>query len=200
MVNVLPIAHEMTDPPLIINALEASKECINQMKAKSTCVEVPAAGMRRSSRLRGDITLTTQEKNDAMTKKRNLEGNTSTHPSISELSNSSLNDISAKIGVKIDNACSNSFDILREIENVRLNLYAKQQKNKSNVKISECTDHDEPSMAPQIEWHPEESSEPDDFELVLSRKKRREIKKRINISPVLTKGKRTQEAPGSPKK
>jgi hypothetical protein len=54
---------------------------------------------RRSERLKKDITMTTQEKNDFMAKKRNLEGNTIPKSMFSELSHDSLHDISKKWGL-----------------------------------------------------------------------------------------------------
>jgi hypothetical protein len=74
------------------------------------------------------------------------------------------------MGVIVDNNTSNSFDILKGIENVRLNLFNKQQKAKFNVQISELNVENEGSDQLQLEWLQEETSEPDDFTVVQSKK------------------------------
>lgn len=116
---------------------------------------------------------------------RDLEGNTSANPTTSELSNSSLHDLSKKMRVKVDNESSNPFDLLKEIETVRNNLYAKQQQNKSNVEIVEIQDNREESAAtvPQLEWLSEESSDLEDFTLVMSRKRKKKRGGKISESP-----------------
>lgn len=48
----------------------------------------------------------------------------------------------------------------------------------------------------QIEWLQGEQFDADDFILVLSKKKARENKKKMKISPSLNKKKLTQESPG----
>lgn len=54
---------------------------------------------RRSDRLKKEIIMTTQERNDLMAKKRNLEGNTSSMFTISELSHNSMHEMSKNMGV-----------------------------------------------------------------------------------------------------
>lgn len=78
--------------------------------------------------------------------------------------------MSRKMGVIVDNNTSNSFDLLKGIENVRLNLFNKQQKAKFNVQISELNVENEGSDQLQLEWLQEETSEPDDFTVVQSKK------------------------------
>lgn len=62
-------------------------------------IDTEAQPHERSERLKKDITMTTQEKNDFMAKKRNLEGNTLPKSMFSELSHDSLHDISKKRGL-----------------------------------------------------------------------------------------------------
>jgi len=131
-----------------------------------------------------------------MAKKKNLEGNTSSKFTISELSHKSMHDMSQKMGVMVDNDSSNSFDLLKEIENARLNLYNKQQKAKANIQIIEIDEEAESSDQLQLEWLQEENSEPDDFTIVQSRKQKKENKRNLEISPISKRGKKAQEDPG----
>jgi len=80
---------------------------------------------RRSDRLLKDIIMTTQEKTNLMAKKRNLKGNTTSTSTFSNLHHD-LHVISKKMGVVVENENSNSFDILKEIETARMNLFNKQ--------------------------------------------------------------------------
>jgi hypothetical protein len=70
--------------------------------------------MRRSERLKKDISLTTMEKNERMTKKRNLEGNTTQHNSFSALPIDDIVNITANMGVIVDENDSDTFDLLKE--------------------------------------------------------------------------------------
>jgi hypothetical protein len=124
---------------------------INKMTTPQNGVE-DQQQERRSARLKKEIIMTTQEKNDIMAKKRNLEGNTSSKFTISELSHNSMHDMSKKMGVIVDNSTSNSFDLLKEIENARLNLFNEQQKAKTNVQITEVSMENECSEQLQLEW------------------------------------------------
>lgn len=80
---------------------------------------------RRSDRLLKDIIMTTQEKTDLMAKKRNLKGNTTSTSMFSNLHHDDLHVISKKMGVIVEIENSNSFDILKEIETARMNLFNK---------------------------------------------------------------------------
>jgi hypothetical protein len=104
------------------------------------------------------------------------------------------------MGVTLENENCTSFDLLREIETARMNLFNKQQKNNSNVQIMEINNEAANADNLQLEWLQEETSEPDEFTIVLSRKKRREAKKALRISPINTKGKKAQEDPSLPKR
>jgi len=95
---------------------------------------------RRSDRLKKDITMTTQEKNEFIAKKRNLEGTSISTSMFSDLSHSSMHNLSKQMGVVIEDDNGNSFDLLKEIETVRFNLFNKQQRAKTNVQIKEITD------------------------------------------------------------
>lgn len=89
---------------------------------------------------------------------------------------------------------------MREIETARLNLFNKHQKANSNVQINEINNENASPNNLQLECLQEETSEPEEFTIVLSRKKRREAKKSLRFSPSIRKGKKVQEDPGLPKK
>lgn len=82
---------------------------------------------RRSERLKKTIALTTQEKVDTIAKKRNLEGTTKPQTLFSELPLSSLHSIPEKMGINMKDDSNNYFDILKELEIARSNLFIKQQ-------------------------------------------------------------------------
>jgi uncharacterized protein YdgA (DUF945 family) len=104
------------------------------------------------------------------------------------------------MGVVIEDDNGNSFDLLKEIETVRFNLFNKQQRAKTNVQIEEITVECDESKNHQLEWLQEETSELEGFTLVQSRRKRREAKKRLKFSPVNKKDKKAQEDPSLPMK
>jgi len=52
----------------------------------------------------------------------------------------------------------------------------------------------------QLAWLQEETSEPNEFTVVVSRKKRIKAKKALRISPINTKGKQPQKNPSLPKR
>jgi len=115
-------------------------------------------------------------------RKRNLEGTANSQNMFTHLSQSSLHSISEKMGIKMNSSSSNSFDILRELEIVRANLYGKQQQLDSTVIIEEIDEETEDSML-QLEWIQEETSEPDESSFAQSRKKGKELGKPIELPP-----------------
>jgi hypothetical protein len=88
---------------------------------------------RRSERLKKDVLLTTMEKNDAMARKRNLEGNSKIPRNLSDVDNSILNSLAKNMGVVIQNENFATFDVLKDLESARNCLYAKQQKNNAKI-------------------------------------------------------------------
>ena len=56
---------------------------------------------RRSERLKTEVHLSTMEKNEAMAKKRNLEGNSKVPRNLSDVDNLVLNDLAKNMGVVV---------------------------------------------------------------------------------------------------
>jgi hypothetical protein len=95
---------------------------------------------RRSDRLKNVIHLTTLERNEAMAKKRNLEGNTKKPQNIVHNKSSMLHDIAKDMGVLVNNADFASFDLMKDLGVAKNCLFKKQLKQfgKNNkVKIDE---------------------------------------------------------------
>lgn len=103
------------------------------------------------------------------------------------------------MGVNIDENDFDTFDLLKNLEKARDDLYKKQSVT-SDIPQTESVEVSNPvNSILALEWMQEESSETDDFILVESRKKR-EKRKSIVISPI-GKGKaQDQENPGLAKK
>ena len=126
---------------------------------------------RRSDRLKKDILLSTQEKNEIMAKKRCMEGNISNITTLSTFQNSEICSLAKNMGIVIEEEDFDTFDTLKDLEMARANLYHKQQSNKPKkqpdvIEISE--DEDETLL---IEWHHEGSSESEDYLSTISVKK-----------------------------
>lgn len=81
---------------------------------------------RRSESLKGEIHLTTQEKNEDMAKKRNLEGNRKTTHALADVENIVLHSLAKDMGVLVVDNDFASFDMLKELERARNCLHSKQ--------------------------------------------------------------------------
>ncbi|XP_066354675.1 uncharacterized protein [Miscanthus floridulus] len=148
----------------------------------------------KSERLKKDTCLSTMEVERARIKK-NLEGNSSTTNLFSVLSIDEIIHTTSEMGVVLDNNDFDTFNLLNDLENARNDLYQKQldQKQKSQTDTVETEQKEGSTMQ-------EESSEPEDFILVESRKKRRENRKNLKISPLKQGRRQDQEDPGLTKK
>lgn len=81
------------------------------------------------------------------------------------------------MGVNIDENDFDTFDLLKNLEKARDDLYKKQSVT-SDIPQTESVEVSNPvNSILALEWMQEESSETDDFILVESRKKEREKKK-----------------------
>lgn len=87
--------------------------------------------MRRSDRLKKSTSLTTMEKNQKMAKKRNLEGNPSCSNSFSTLPIEEIAKVSTDMGVVVEESDFDTFDLLKDLEKARGDLYKKQSENHS---------------------------------------------------------------------
>lgn len=86
-----------------------------------------------------------------MAKKRNLEGTMKPRTLFSELPQSSLHSISEKMGINMKGDSNTYFDILKELEIARSNLFIKQQQINSSMSIEEVVyEPEEPNL--QLEW------------------------------------------------
>lgn len=81
---------------------------------------------RRSERQKKDTTMTTSEINERMAKKRNLEGNNTSTNSFAGLSIEEVNCLANKMGVIFELGNFNYFDMLKDLEIARNNLYFKK--------------------------------------------------------------------------
>lgn len=154
---------------------------------------------RRSERLK-DTNLTTMEKNDRMAQKRNLEGNSKNPKPISVLPIDEIIHITANMGVAINSEDFETFDLIRDLEKARDDLYLKQCENKLKSQIETVEIVENNNNLPELEWLDMESSESEDFMLVESRKERRESKKSRRFSPLVKSKKVDQEDPSHQKK
>jgi hypothetical protein len=140
---------------------------------------------RQSERLGKNIHLTTQERNEIMAQKRCLEGNSTHAVSFSELSNNDMCSIAKNMGVVISEDDFDTFDVVKELELARANLYEKQHINKQTDQNDETVDNDDHEETLIIEWHQDESSESEDFikSLLGKRKKISKVETRKLKSP-----------------
>lgn len=148
---------------------------------------------RRSERLIKDTHLSIKEKNERIAQKRNLEGNPVNANSFSVLPVEELISISCNMGIAIQNDAFDTFNLIRDLEKARNDLYLKQSENKQPSQTESVGNEPVENAPLELEWLHDESSETEDFILVESRKKRRESKKKVKISPEKKLKKQDQE-------
>lgn len=106
-----------------------------------------------------DIALSTMEKLERRAKERNLEGNSTKSNSFGVLPIEEIIDITAGMGVIIENDDFMSFDLLKDLERARGDPYQKQNtKNLTSQTETVEKSQIEPTIY-QLEWLHEESSE-----------------------------------------
>jgi hypothetical protein len=105
------------------------------------------------------------------------------------------------MGVNIDENDFDTFDLLKNLEKARDDLYKKQSVT-SDIPQTESVEVSNPvNSILALEWMQEESSETDDFILVESRKKKRERKEKVLSFPLLVREKhKTRKILAWPKK
>lgn len=113
---------EDVDVPVVI---PEAKNAPSKMKNKPQAQE-----RRRSERLKKDAHLSTVEKVENNAVKKNLEGKPSSSNSFSVLSVEEVVDISASMGVIIEENDYATCDILKELESARFDLYQNNLINK----------------------------------------------------------------------
>ena len=163
-----------------------SKDNVMEEAAQGTSVQVAKAGMeanhypkrRRSERLKKDICLTTMEKLERAGTKRNLEGNSSKSNSFAVLSMDEMILVTSGMGVIMENDDFDTFNLLNDLEHARNDLFQKQFEQKQTSQTEPVEMNQVKNSTLQLEWLQKESSEPEEFILVESRKKKRQNRKK----------------------
>jgi hypothetical protein len=91
---------------------------------------------RRSERLKKDIQLTMEEKNNIQAKKKNLEGNsyiTANH--VSSITNEHVVDLSVNMGVKVCENIFSSSNLIKDLELDRIQLGYKNEKSDTHSNL-----------------------------------------------------------------
>jgi hypothetical protein len=81
---------------------------------------------RRSERLKKDSNLTTKEKIEKAAQINNLEGNSTRANSFSVLSVEDIINVSSDMGIVLDDKDFDTFDLLKQLECARNELFLKQ--------------------------------------------------------------------------
>lgn len=156
-------------------------------------------GRRRSERLKETTNLSTMEKVEIIAKQRALEG-TSTSNKFSALPVKEIVNTAADMGISVSHDDFATFDLLKTLELARGDLHAKQCSHAEPSVLDNSVANSDSNEPLQLEWLHEKSSDVEDFILVESRKKRRENKKSVKISPPKAMKSKDQEQPGMLKK
>lgn len=136
------------------------------------------ADRRHSERLKnqGTGTLNMSEKAEALKEKKNLPGNSQpqVQNSFAALSNDAIISISSKMGINVASLSFEFCDFLRDLERARSNLETRNEEKESG-------DNDQTENLPLeeiklISWQSDESDD-EGFKIVMSRKKKKSIKK-----------------------
>lgn len=136
-------------------------------------------GRRRSGRLKKDTALNTMEKVENIAKKRNLEGNNDTTNTFSSLPADDLVHSAADMGVLLNSDNLIAFDLFKTLEMARNDVY-KMQCELAHISSVESENNKIDSDAHlELEWLDEDSSDPKNFILIESKKKR-EKRRRIS--------------------
>jgi len=173
-------------------SLEGDKKVVEKTQA------VHPIARRRSESLAKEITIFTKEKTEMMAKKRNLEGICSNQNMFSVLPIDEMVELSSNMGVVIEPSNFGTFELLKDLECARHDLFIKQRDGGQTSQTSQADSAgivDSSGHPLPIEWLHEEDSDSEDFILVLSKKKEREKRKSLKISPNLTKKKQILENP-----
>lgn len=143
---------------------------------------------RRSDRLKKTTTMTTMEKNLKMAKKGNLEGNPSSFNCFSVLLIEEMVNVTSNMGIDLNENDFDTFNLLKDLEKARDDLYYKQINKASDPQTESVEDMQANKASLVLEWIQEESSEIDEFVLVESRKRKKKIGRMLK-SLSLSKGK-----------
>jgi hypothetical protein len=134
-----------------------------------------------------------------MAKKGNLEGNPSSFNYFSVLPIEEMVNVTSNMGIDLNENDFDTFNLLKDLEKARDDLYYKQINKASDPQTESVEDMQANKASLVLEWIQEESSETDEFILVESRKKKKENRKNVKISPSFKGKKLVQENHGLPK-
>ena len=155
---------------------------------------------RRSERLKESTNIHTMEKVSKLAKKHNLEGNSKNQNVFSLLPIEEIVTISADMGVAINHEDFETFDLLKDLEQARGDLYNKQCESKI-ISQPELIENVSNNVDPlELDLLNDENSDIEDLILVESRKKRRDKRKSLKISPIRKGQVQNQEVPVCKKK
>lgn len=126
---------------------------------------------KRSERLKSTTHLSTMEKCDLMAQKNNLEGNLNKSNSFSVLPIEDIVNQYSSMGFIVENNDFGTFDLLKDLERARNDLFVKQNEVAQNAQAKSA----EPLLIIfeklALDGTSEESSGPEDFILVESRRR-----------------------------
>jgi len=128
---------------------------------------------RRSERLKREIHVTTQEKMEAMAKKRCLEGNSEKPTAIAAVNNDQLKCLAKDMSVMVHDDNFATFNLIKEIEAARQCLYDKQVKRNPSTICDTSTELVENDENACIKWYDDDSIESEDFMVKYSKEKRK---------------------------
>jgi hypothetical protein len=104
------------------------------------------------------------------------------------------------MGVIINHDDFDTFTLLKDLEQARDDLYSKQCELKKFSQIESVENESNNVVSLELEWLQDENSEIEDFILVESRKKKRDKRKNLKISPLRRDQQQDQEVPACKKK
>ena len=200
--NIVNTQESLALPEEVPMEMEIPQDDQKSLKGNRKVLEKTQAvhpiARRRSERLAKEITICTKEKTKMMAKKRNLEGICSNQNMFYVLPIDEMAELSSNMGVVIEPSNFGTFELLKDLECARHDLFIKQRdggqtsqsSQADSAGIVESSDHPLP-----IEWLHEEDSDSEDFILVSSKKKEKEKRKSLKISPNITKKKQALENP-----
>ena len=161
---------------------------------------VPEQERRRSERLKKITPLTNLEELERNTEDTSFEGIYSNHNSFSVLLDDDISHITSCMGIVVDESSFDTFNLIRDLEKARDDLYQKQivKNQKPQTDLVEGGLEEDVPLA--IEWINDESSESEDFILVESRRKKREKRKSLMLANSQNNRRIIQETPDDLKK
>lgn len=115
--------------------------------------EVQDQGMRRRGEmLKKDSNLTTKEKIEKAAQIKNLEGNSTRANSFSVLSVEDIINVSSDMGIVLDDKDFDTFDLLKQLECARNELFLKQADKNAQAQPETGEQQENKNDPLQLEW------------------------------------------------